>query len=78
MYIGCILRKQWSPWVVLSVVDSGGPQRPYWPVPSDWPYGQHCQVKNDDMSSRGDMVGNLGGGGCTLNYGEVDTYPERL
>ena len=40
-------------------MDLGGPQRTNWPVPPDWPDGQHCQVQNDDMSARDDSIINV-------------------
>ena len=46
-------------------MDSGRPQRPHWSVLADCPNGQHCQVKNNDMSDEGDPVGDIGGGGWT-------------
>ena len=51
-------------------VNSGRPQFPYWPVPSDCTDGQLCQVKNDDVSASGDPVGNVGGGIWPVKYRE--------
>ena len=51
-------------------MDSGYHKLPYWSVTPDWPDSQRCQVKNDDMSSGGDPVGNVGGDDGASNYGE--------
>ena len=50
---------------------SGGPQRPYWPDPPDWPDGKLCQVTNDDVSAGRDPVGNVRGGGWMEKYRET-------
>ena len=56
-------------------MDLGVHQRPYWYFPPDFPDGQCCQVKNYDMSSGGDPVGNVRGGGWAEKYGKRSYLP---
>ena len=77
MDLGDILLGRWSPWISLSGMASGGPQCTYWPVTPDWSDGKLRQVKNDDVSVRGDPVGNVGGGSWTDKYRERGYLPRK-